>query len=414
LVNLPFVTSDWRRLLPQEVQLPLLNRYLEEDPTNIDGPTSLLARPGLKRWLNIGSGPIRGMYSQYGSFNDALFIVSGAGLYRVDKDETVTLLSASINGTPYNYVSMVATDTHLFVADGTTLWGYTDNGRSQGTLTSTGAITSGEQVRIGDIYYQFTSGSVDAGAPLGTSGAPWLVLLGASVPISLDNLAAAIEGSGTAGTDYSTALNPHTEVNVNSVSGTTLSIRALTPGVAGDSIVTTETGVNLAWTAGTLGEGGDTDFFQVDMPDTVGAIWVDVIASHVIVVVAEGNDMNGRFYWIEPAETEIDALNFATAERGPDPLYAAITFGDQFWLFGSGTTEPWYPTGNGDAPFMRVQGRVFDHGIWEGTPVKYKSAMLVVDRDGVVWDISGQVERISDHSIEQNIREAMAEQLKNI
>ncbi len=412
MVNLPFITSDWKRELPREPQLPLLNRFYEQDPVSNDGEAALISRPGLCRWLEVGSGPIRGLFSQAGVFDDALFVVSGSGLYRIDQDETITTIASSVAGDPYNYVSMVATDTHLFVADGVTLWAYTDDGYATGTLTATGAIIATETVRIGDMHYAWTAGSVDTGAPAGTLALPWLVKLGGSTAASLENLAAAVEGSGTPGTTYSAVLEVNPGVAVNNVTATVLYIRAMMNGVGGNSITTTETGANLSWGAGTLEDGGDTSYVQVDMPDGVGAIWVDVLASYVIVVVAEGFGMNGRIYWVEPGEIEIDPLNFATAERAPDPLYHAVTFGDNVWLFGSGTAESWYPTGDGDAPFQRVQGRVFDHGVWEGTPVKYKQAMVVVDQDGVVWDITGEPNRISNYGIEQRIREAMSEQIK--
>jgi hypothetical protein len=88
------------------------------------------------------------------------------------------------------------------------------------------------------------------------------------------------------------------------------------------------------------------------------------------------DDKKGRFYWIEPGEVSVDPLNFATAERAPDELFCCITLGDRTWFFGAATLETWYATGDGDAPFMRVQGLAFDHGAWEGTPVKIKDMIV--------------------------------------
>jgi hypothetical protein len=145
----------------------------------------------------------------------------------------------------------------------------------------------------------------------------------------------------------------------------------------------------------------------VQTPDDIGVIGLAYIASYVVVVPAQGNDINGRFWWIEPGETTIDPLNFATAERAPDPISGVVVFGDQFWLPGSNTTEVWYFTGNIDQPVLRVQGVVFDRGAWEGTAVQVKDSMIIVDNEGGVFQIQGGAKRISRPDIEQRIREAI-------
>lgn len=412
ITKVPLGLGDWRRDYSKSAAIPVINRFYETSPVISEGDSALLSRPGLKRWLSVGTGPFRGMYCQRGVFNDALFVVSGTGLYRINTDETVSLIGTSLAGNPNGFVSMVATDAHLFIADGTNLYYYTDDSYAKGTLTASGAISTGEQVRIGSVYYQFTSGSVDTGSPQGTAANPWLVALGGSTATALENLSAAILANGTSGTTYSTSLTKHSEVGVNSNSATTLVVQALDAGVDGNTIPTTETGVNLAWGAATLANGGTTAFSSITMPDGVGAIWVEVLASHVFVIPAQIDEKKGRFYWIEPAQITVDPLNFATAERAPDELYSCITLGDRIWFFGSGTLETWYATGDGISPFQRVQGMAFDHGAWEGTPVRIKDKIIAVDRDGSVWKISNQgVKKVSDHGVEQRVREAIKAQL---
>ncbi len=412
ITNVPLGVGDWLREYAREPAITLKNRFYEADPVPVDGQVALLSRPGLKRWLNVGTGPFRGIYSQQGAFDNALFVVSGTGLYRIDVDETVTLIGTGLANNPDGYVSMVATDVHLFVADGANLFVYTDNSYSTGTLSASGTITLGDQVRIGSVYYEFTDTLPDTGSPQGTSGDPWLVFMGGSTATALDNLADAIGGTGTAGVDYSTATVPHPDVVVSSSDATTIQIRAGEPGADGDLIDTTETSAGLSWSAATLADGGETSFSTVAMPDLVGAIWVEVLASYVLVIPAQVDDKKGRFYWISPGETTINGLAFATAERAPDELFSCITLGDRTWFFGSGTLETWYATGDGSAPFQRVQGMAFDHGAWEGTPVRIKDIIVATDRDGSVWKISSQgVKKISNHGIEQRIREAIKAQL---
>jgi hypothetical protein len=416
MVSLPLATSDWRRSVAQSTPIKLLNRYFEQNPANQVDQVSLLTRPGLKRWLEVGTGPIRGIYSQPGSFSNALFVISGEELYRIDTNNVATLLGDGFfAGRPRAFASMSATaaigstPAMLFIADGQTLWLYLEDGFATGVLSSTGAIVNGDQVRIGDTYYQWTSGSVNSGTPAGTSGAPWLVALGGSNAVAFDNMRLAINAEGTPGTTYSTALVAHPTVFCRSTTATSLVVQANDAGAASNAIVTTETGANIAWGAATLEDGGTDSLTPVAVPDDLPAVSVGFIAGYTIVVIGSApTGFAGRFFWIEPGETFIRPLNFATAERSPDPLSSVRVIGDQFWLFGTSTTEIWYPTGNFEVPFARIQGQLFDRGIVEGTDVQIKDSVVVVDTDGVVYMLrGGQPQRVSDHSIEQRIRDAL-------
>ena len=419
-INVPLGTSDWRRVLSKEPYVYVRNRYFEKNPTNLEGETALLSRPGLRKLVQLGGqGPVRQVYTQPGTFDESIFAMSYDTLYKVKPDLTVTSIGAGVftqvNSTP----SFVATGNieaipeYLFIAEGGVLWVYLDDGYARGLLQATGAIVNTDVVRLGSMYYQWTNASVDAGTPAGTSGNPWLVALGINNTEALDNLFHAINATGTAGTTYSTALTKNVEATAYSRTPTTLVARAIEPGIVGNVIATTETGGAIAWGDTTLEDGGTPSLTQVPVPDDVGVVSLGYVASYVIVVIAQGNDVNGRFYWIEPGETTIDPLNFATAERSPDPIHSVRVVGDQFWLLGSNSTEVWYPTGNQDTPFQRVQGRLFDRGIWQGTDVQIKDFVILVDTDGVVYKIGSSPEPISDHSIEERIRNAMVEQVRS-
>ncbi len=413
MVAVPLGRSDWRRNVAKEPQLRFVNRYYETNPADQVSQAALISRPGLRRFMAVGAGPIRGVYSQPGSFSDALFVVSDDAWWRVDRDGTKTLIQAGING-GQGAVSMAATgslgDTpeYLYMTDGRNLWLYLENGYARGTIS--GSPANNDVVVIGTVYYKFTSGSVNAGTPAGTNANPWLVALGASDALSWANFGAAIDNSGAAGTQYSTALTANTSVVVIAISATLVSVRSALVGALGNTTATTETGASIAWTAATLTGGGAATVTTVQTPDDVGAISVGYIASYVVVIPAQGEGINGRFWWIEPGETTIDALNFATAERAPDPVLSVVVFGDQFWLPGTGTTEVWYFTGNVDAPVLRLQGVTFDRGTWEGTAVQIKESMVIVDSDGGVFQIAGGIERISNPSVEERIRVAIAAQ----
>lgn len=278
-MRIPLGRSDFVRGIAETPGIILKNRYYEQCPSNQEDQVALLSRPGLRKWLTVGSGPIRGMYSQPGAFLDSLFVVSGTELYEVATDETTTLLG-TVTGT--GAVSMTATDYpyKLFVANGAGLQRY-------------------------------------------------------SVADGLD---------------------------------------------------------------------------PVTVPDGDGIISVGYIAGYIICVVAQGEDKNGRFYWIEPGGETIDSLNFATAERSPDPVWSVNVIGDQFWLPGAATTEIWYLTGDGTAPFLRQQGRLFDKGVIEGTVIQVKDEVVAVGTDGVVYRIADQPTPVSTPGIAQRMREAFIAQ----
>lgn len=408
--DIPLGHADYHRSVAKEARVQTRNRYFEQNPVLVETLTAMIARPGLRRWIAVGDGPIRGIYSQPGSFNDALFVVSGNSWYRVDKDGTVTLLTAGLlPGT--GSVSMAGTGTigtvpeFMYLADGRNLWLYIEDGYAIGTISGSPANT--DVVRIGDIYYEFTTGSVDAGAPAGTAGNPWLVAKNLSDTLSWQAFGFAVSANGEPGVDYSTGLTANPGAITYAIDPTSVSVRATVVGTAGNAIVTTETGGAIAWTAATLTGGGTASVTIVETPDDIGVISVGYIASYIVVVPAQGEGVNGRFWWINPGETTIDPLDFATAERAPDPIYQVVVFEDQFWLPGQSTTEVWYFTGNIDSPVLRLQGITFDRGTWPGTAIQVKESMVIVDNDGGVFQIAGGLKRISNPAIEERIREAI-------
>jgi hypothetical protein len=409
--DIPLAHSQYFRGVAKEARILTRNRFFEANPALTVSQAALIARPGMRRWLYVGNGPIRGVYSQPGSFNDALFVVSGDEWYRVDKDGTRTLLQGGIFGN--GAVSMAGTGNigttpqYMFLADGSLLYLYVENGYALGTLS--GVPANNDVVRVDSTYYKFTNASVNAGTPAGTLANPWLVALGGTTTAAWENLGDAFTGKGVPGTSYSTALTANASVQTVGTTAASVSVRATALGALGNAIVTTETGAAIAWTAGTLTGGGAPTVTQVETPDDVGIISLGYIASYVVCVPAQGQGINGRFFWIEPGETTIDPLDFATAERAPDPIFAVVVFGDQFWLPGSNTTEVWYFTGNIDSPVLRLQGVTFDRGTWQGTALQIKESMIIVDSDGGVFKIAGGLKRITEGhpDIEERIRKAI-------
>lgn len=415
MTKVNFSPSDYERIVADSSSLTLKNRYFEQNPFLTDDGASLISRPGLRQFVRVGQGPIRGLFSEPGTFNGDLFTASYDTLYRVDKLKTVTTIQGGLFNPDRGVVKMAITANigevpeYLFFADGRNLFVFIENGYAVGTLTGTPANT--DVVRVDNTYYRFTNASVDAGTPSGTLANPWLVALGVSAAEALENLSDAFGATGIAGVQYSTALTANGQVVTTAVTGTSVSVRATLIGALGDAIITTETGAALTWGSGTLTGGGTPTSSVVQMPDDVGVIDVAVVNSFVIVIPAQGQGINGRFYWIEPGETTVDPLNFATAERSPDEVFGVVVIGDQFWLPGESTTEVWYVSNDPENRMQRLQGVVFDRGTWEGTAVAINEALIVCDADGAVFQITGGTpKRISQADVEEEIRKAIQNQ----
>lgn len=415
MARVSFNPSDFARGVAESAPLVLKNRFFEQNPSLSDDGSTLLARPGMRKLTTVGSGPIRGMHSEPGAFAGDLFIASGDSLYRMADDLTARLLYTGLADPDQGVVSMAITaaigetQEMLFFSDSAALYVYLANGYARSTLTGTPA--DNDTVRIGNVYYQFTTGSVDGGTPAGTSANPWRVNLGTAPINAFTNLHDAINNSGIPGTQYSTALTAHSFVRAVTFQPTEMSVQANEPGTAGNTIVTTETGSAIAWTGSTLAGGGTDSVFQVQMPDGQGVDDVAVISSYIIVIPTQTDGYQGRFYWIPPGETTLNPLDFATAESAPDGINNVEVFGDQFWLTGDATTEVWFPSGDPNAPMQRLRGVVFDRGAWQGTAVAINETLVVVDSDGGVFLIRGGTpQRVSNPGIEQQIREAIANQ----
>lgn len=81
------------------------------------------------------------------------------------------------------------------------------------------------------------------------------VLIGASAAAALDNLKAAINGTGTAGTDYSADTAVHPQVTATTNTDTTQVVESRDSAVSNASIGTTEAAATLSWGAATLAGG---------------------------------------------------------------------------------------------------------------------------------------------------------------
>lgn len=116
-----------------------------------------------------------------------------------------------------------------------------------GVLTSDATnVTDGDTVTIDSTVYRFKN----------TLAAAYDVKIGASAAATILNLDAAMDASGTPGTEYETGTLAHPSVLVSGTTATTISFIYARTGVAGNAVATTEASTHLSWGAATL-EGGE-------------------------------------------------------------------------------------------------------------------------------------------------------------
>jgi len=317
-----------------------------------------------------------------------------------------------------------------------------------GTFTLAGGPITNQVIQVGTIWYTW-SAAVDDNTPNGTSSTPYKAALGSTDAQSLANMAKLLNFTGTPGVDFSSAIvGPNPYVTATSTA-TTLVVTASTAGTVGNSVATavfsgafltvgaatlagggaattlvvtsnsvyadgnaiTTTVVSgsfLAWGGGTLSGGNVHALKSVAYPGQFGPLALASVSSYLLASEA-GTQI---FYWLNPGAVVIDPLDFASKESNPDNILDMVTVGDQVVICGNGSTENWYASGNFDAPFLPIEGRVYQRGAIQGTLVRVKDSVVLIADDMIVYAIGYQfgntaqwgVHRISDHGIEERIR----------
>lgn len=404
---LPLGVGAFKRQYGRMPEIKLINRFFERNPSNPTDEVALLSRPGSIDLTGFGEGPIRNIFAQEGTFDGSAFVVSKDKLFRYTKAGVKTLIPGLIQGD--GAPSMAGTDEFLFIADGTTLQFYDGVGsRASGVLTVTGAIGNGQTVTLNGLVYTFNT-------VLGGAGS---VLIGASIEEALQNLADAVNSvPETVGIAYGTGTVENTFIAsewspqiVGAGPNYTLTFYARTGGVVGNTYTTTETMPNGSFAAATLLGGTAQALSGIPTPDDVAIVSLTVLGGFVLCLVSNSQTI----YFIRPGEFLIDPLDFFSSESLPDEGISLMTIGDQFWCFNKQSTDAFYLSGDGDAPFAQFQGRSFTKGALEGTAVRLDPEVVVVGHDGIVYAVGGSgQQRISNHGIEERIRKARKQERLN-
>ena len=141
-------------------------------------------------------------------------------------------------------------------------------------------------------------------------------------------------------------------------------------------------------------------------PDFPGAVSVGFIDGYFVF-----SQPNSQLLWTTEIYdgTNIDALNFASAEGNPDNIVSLIVDHREVWLFGTQSVEVWYDAGLAGFPLARIQGAFNEIGCAATYSVaKLDNGLFWLGQDargqGIVYRSNGYNGiRVSTHAVEYAI-----------
>lgn len=149
-------------------------------------------------------------------------------------------------------------------------------------------------------------------------------------------------------------------------------------------------------------------FAEITDPDFPGAVTVGYLNSYFVF-----NPPNSQKFYITQLldGTQVDPLDFASAEGSSDGLVSLIVDHRELWLFGTDSVEVWYDAGLTDFPLVRIQGAFNELGCAAAYSVaKLDNGLFWLGSDargqGIVYRAEGYTgKRISTHAVEWQIQQ---------
>lgn len=119
----------------------------------------------------------------------------------------------------------------------------------------------------------------------------------------------------------------------------------------GESVLIVSSGSVYEWDGSTLTMATDPDF---ETPDSVAVL------NSLAIYDGDG----GRFGVSDVGDPlAVNGLNYATAESDADALIRVFVYGQNLFLMGEKTIEQWWNSGEGNPPFDRIEGGIFQIGL---------------------------------------------------
>lgn len=262
------------------------------------GATLTASLLNLKNAIN-GDSATKGLTYSFGT-------VAHTQIVAVSSDATTVTVRGRVPGTSLNTVATTGTALRTVWAD-TTLGGGTG-------ASDPGVTTANATFTIGTIVYTVVD---ELSENYGATAIAYQIKKGASEAIMLDNIKLAINGTGTAGTNYSTGTVAHAQVVATTNTDTVQTLRGRVPGTSLNTVVTTETMANTAFPDTTLGGGtGNSDAGITTANATI------TINGRVYTAVIELSETLGatavvdQILWVTNEATFLDNLKLAINASG--------------------------------------------------------------------------------------------------
>ena len=195
--------------------------------------------------------------------------------------------------------------------------------KATATLGASGNLSVGDTVTVGGkTYTMFLASDVTGG--LHGGNAANAVAVGANLAATLQNLADAVNGTGTSGTEYSAATTANANVSVTTVRSSDLTFSATTAGTAGNAIAASTTGTAAGFTdtVGGLMTGGAgsaldlnsstnaaTALTQINSAISTVAAWRGSLGATINQTTAATNVMNTETQNLSSAQNDIMAAD---------------------------------------------------------------------------------------------------------
>jgi len=154
---------------------------------------------------------------------------------------------------------------------------------------------------------------------------------------------------------------------------------------------------------------GSPTFQEITDEDYEDSVTVDFQDGYFIWQKEE----SGQFFISDLYSTDIDPLEFATAEGNPDDIEGLKVVHRQLWIFGKKSTEVWFNSGNADFPFEKIQGSFSEKGCRNrDTITTINNTIMYVGDDGIVYMINGySPSRVSNEAVEYKIAKSASSTL---
>jgi hypothetical protein len=116
-----------------------------------------------------------------------------------------------------------------------------------------------------------------------------------------------------------------------------------------------------------------------------------------------------RWYYLAPGDVNPDPLSFFSCETSADNLVGVKRLVDELWFFGQDSIEIWQLTGDLDAPFALIPGRLYGKGCASRDTIQeLDNTLFWIGADLIGYRADTTPQRISTHTIEERLKIAAA------